>query len=188
MTRHLRIITAIVFLLGVACAGLNRISMPALAQTTAASPTEVAALRAEVEALKRMMPDQAHAMSDVDYQFANLWFAGQNANWSLAEFYLNETRSHLNWAVRLRPVRKLSTGADLDVASMLRGIENSSLADLKISIARHDTKLFEAGYRQAITECYGCHKAAEKPYLRPQIPERPASQMINMRVHADWPQ
>ena len=34
-------------------------------------------------------------MMDVDYHFANLWFAGQSKNWPLAQFYLNETRAHL---------------------------------------------------------------------------------------------
>ena len=95
-------------------------------------------------------------MSDVDYHLANLWFAGQQENWPLAEFYLNETRSHLNWAVRLRPVRKLSNGAELDVGAMLKGID-----------------------RKMIDSCHGCHTAAEKPYLRPHIPEAPASRMID---------
>ncbi len=173
------------FLLGITCASLVKFIDPALAQTSAGESADTAALQAEIETLKRMMPDQAHAMTDVDYQFANLWFAGQNANWPLAEFYLNETRSHLNWAVRLRPIRKLSSGAELDVAALLRGVENASLARIKNAIAKQDTKLFDAGYRQAITECYGCHKAAEKPYLRPKIPESPASHMINMRALTD---
>ena len=41
---------------------------------------EVAQLRAEIERLKGLVPDQAHAMKDVGYHFANLWFAGQKAN------------------------------------------------------------------------------------------------------------
>src|SRR6476659_7561947 len=65
------------------------------------SNQEIAALRAEVERLKGMMPDQSHAMKDVGYHFANLWFAGKKQNWSLARFYLDETRSHLRWAVRI---------------------------------------------------------------------------------------
>jgi hypothetical protein len=40
------------------------------------------------------------------YHFANLWFAGQKANWPLAEFYWSETRYHLRWAMRIVPVRK----------------------------------------------------------------------------------
>jgi hypothetical protein len=50
-------------------------------------------------------------MVDVDSSTRHLWFAGKAQNWPLATFYLNETRSHLNWTVRLRPVRKLSMAA-----------------------------------------------------------------------------
>src|ERR1044071_8689625 len=67
---------------------------------------EIAAIRAEVNRLKGLVPDQSHAMKDVAYHFGNLWFAGQKMNWPLAEFYWSETRSHLRWAVRIIPVRK----------------------------------------------------------------------------------
>jgi hypothetical protein len=160
----------------------------AAAQGQSAAEPDVAALKAEIETLKRLVPSQSHAMTDVDYQFSNLWFAGKNANWSLAEFYLNETRSHLNWAVRIRPVRKLSSGAALDLRPMLQGVESSSLTQIKNAIEKKDPDAFDAAYRQTITECYACHKLAEKPYLRPQIPESPASRMINMHSSADWPQ
>src|SRR5678816_724889 len=80
----------------------------------AATPTtnavDVAALQAELALVKGQLPDQAHGMADVGYHFANLWFAGKQKNWPLAKFYLDETRSHLNWAVRLKPVRKVAAG------------------------------------------------------------------------------
>jgi len=55
----------------------------------------ITALELEVNRLKGLLPDQSHAMKDVAYHFANLWFAGKAANWPLAEFYLGETKSHL---------------------------------------------------------------------------------------------
>ncbi len=36
----------------------------------------VAQLRDEIEQLKQLLPDQAHAMHDVSGHFTNLWFAG----------------------------------------------------------------------------------------------------------------
>lgn len=158
---------------------------PGFAQSSNVSQAEVAALRAEIEALQRLVPSQSHAMADVDYHFANLWFAAQNANWPLANFYLNETKSHLNWAVRIRPVRKLSNGQPLDLQPILQGIENLSLAQLKTAIDRNDLKAFDAAYRQTMTACHACHKLAEKPYLRPHIPEAPATRMIDMKPATD---
>ena len=80
----------------------------AFANAQGVQPADVNALKAELEALKALVPSQSHAMMDVDYHFSNLWFAVVNENWPLASFYLNETRSHLRWAVRIRPVRRLS--------------------------------------------------------------------------------
>src|SRR3954468_18703269 len=71
-----------------------------------AKPDDLAALQAEVARLKGMVTDQSHVMADVSYHYNNLWFAGQGENWLLAQFYSDETRSHLKWAVRVIPVRK----------------------------------------------------------------------------------
>ncbi len=163
----------------VSIAGIFIVGVLASGTAFSQTPSEVGALKTELEELRRQMPDQAHAMADVDYHFANLWFAGQAANWPLAEFYLNETRSHLNWAVRLRPVRKLSSGGELDVGAMLKGIEASVLNDLRAAVNNKDGAAFGAAYRGMIGACHGYHIAAEKPYLRPRIPEAPASRMID---------
>jgi cytochrome c553 len=53
--------------------------------------------------------------------------------------------------------------------------------DLRKAIAAHDTKAFETSYRQAMSQCHGCHTAAEKPYLLPRIPEAPATRMIDVQ-------
>jgi hypothetical protein len=149
------------------------------AQAADTAPTDINALKAQMDALQRQLPDQAHAMSDVDYHFSSLWFAAQNGNWPLADVYLGETRSHLIRAVRLRPVPKLSTGADLDLAPILLGVQLSGLADLKGAVDKHDAHAFELAYRGMMSQCYGCHVAAEKPYLRVRAPETPGAHMID---------
>jgi len=146
-----------------------------------AAAADVDALKEEVEALKRQVPDQAHVMMDVDYHFSSLWFAGKSANWPLADFYLGEVRSHLNWAVRVRPVRKLGSGGDLELRPILQMVESSGLADVKGAIDKHDLRAFELGYRNTMGQCYACHAAAEKPYLRLRIPEAPGARMIDPR-------
>lgn len=144
-----------------------------------APQSDIAALKSEVDALKRLVPSQSHAMADVDYHFSNLWFAAQNANWPLAGFYLDETRSHLNWAVRIRPVRRLSSGGQLDLRPILQGVESSGLSSVRASLEKRDKNAFEQAYRQTMNECFACHQAAEKPYLKPRIPESASSRMID---------
>jgi hypothetical protein len=168
-------------LLAAACSGLVALENFALAQGADAPQADVAALKAEIEALKRLVPSQSHAMADVDYHFSNLWFATRSANWPLAAFYLNETKSHLGWAVRIRPVRKLSSGQELDLRPILQSVEDTGLAELKTAIDGRNARAFDAAYRKTMTECFACHQASEKPYLRPHIPEAPATRMIDLR-------
>jgi hypothetical protein len=151
------------------------------------SAVDVAGLQAELAPVKSQLPDQAHAMADVGYHFANLWFAGKKKNWPLAKFYLDETRSHLDWAVRLKPVRKVAAG-DLDLRGILQAVGNTQLTEVKKAVEDKDTEKFVAAYRQTLEACYACHKASEKPYLRPQIPEQPAAPIINFDPDAKWPE
>lgn len=157
---------------------------PAIGQAPVAdAAAETAALKAEIEQIKGMLPSQSHAMIDAEYHFANLWFAARSENWPLATFYLNETRARLNWALRVRPVRKLADGRDLDLRPILKGVEEGAFANLKSIVDKHDSAGFEPAYRAMLAQCQACHAAAEKPFLRPQIPTAPPSPLIDMKLH-----
>jgi hypothetical protein len=83
-------------------------------------------------------------MEDVGYHFANLWFAAGQKNWPLADFYLAETRSHLRWAVRIRPVRQSKAG-DVDLKGILDAMDNTEgvmFSAIKASIDTKDTAAF----------------------------------------------
>jgi hypothetical protein len=153
----------------------------------AGSEPDPKALAARIEALEGLIPDQAHIMADVGDHFTNLWFAGRAGNWPLADFYLNETRSHLRWAVRRIPVRKDRQGREVKLGPILEAFENSQLTDLKKAIDGKDLAAFERVYRESLTVCYSCHKASDKPYQRPQVPTGPEPRIINSDPKADWP-
>ena len=144
------------------------------------SPVDLVALKAEVDRLKGLVPDQAHVMADVGYHFSNLWFAGENENWALAEFYVGEVRNHLRWAVKTKPIRKDSKGAEIKLDELLKPIDTGPLETLKKSIVAKEKTTFENSYRGMLVSCYACHAACEKPYLKLQIPERPEAPIINM--------
>ena len=127
-----------------------------------AASMQIAALKADIEQLRGQLPSQSHAMTDVDYQFTNLWFAAQEHNWPLATFYLNETRSHISWTVRLHPVRKLASGQDLDLRPLLQAIEQSGLTEIRAALDKHDSKAFRAAYQDTLKECYSCHLAVRE--------------------------
>jgi hypothetical protein len=136
-------------------------------------------LRTEIEQLKGKLPGQAHAMMDVTYHYGNLWFAAHQGNWPLAQFYFNETRSHLRWAVRIIPVRKDSQGREVKLADILESIENRPLKELEAAIKGEDREKFVAAYKFTLEGCYACHKATDKPYLTLKIPDQPPEAMVD---------
>lgn len=152
---------------------------PTTSPAKSADPTnEIAALRAEIEQLKGKVPDQSHAMKDVGYHFANLWFAAQKTNWPLAEFYWSETRSHLRWAVRIIPVRKDPQGNEIRLTDILDPIDKTSLQQVGEAIKAKDSAKFVETYKQMLDSCYACHLASGKQFLRLQIPQRPEARII----------
>jgi hypothetical protein len=178
------------------CFGLAAVVMAALwliqaplSHGTQAKPEPAdAELQAEIKRLQELTPDQAAVMSHLAYHFSNLWFAVDRENWPLADFYLSETRSNLKWAVRAKPIRKDSAGKDVDLRPIAESIDNGPLTDLKKAIAAKDRPHCVKLYRDTLTLCYACHKASEKPYLRPQVPTAPEVQIINFDPKATWPE
>jgi hypothetical protein len=154
---------------------------PTFAQTpvpAADQSAEIDVLKKEIEILKGKAPDQSHAMKDVAYHFTNLWFAGQQQNWPLAKFYLDETRAHLKWAVRIIPVRKTKAG-ELDLRALLEGVDQSAFVPLQKTIDAKSVGDFSTAYQQTLDACYSCHAAADKPYLKLHIPEQPEARIID---------
>jgi hypothetical protein len=134
------------------------------------------------------LPDQSHAMVDVGYHFANLWFAADKENWPLAKYYLQGTRSHLNWPVSIHPVRTISNGTEVNLKGILEAIDSSFLTEIDVAITNKNPAKFRAAYRQALEGCYACHQACEKSFLRPQIPSAPSVLILNFDPKASGPQ
>jgi len=157
-------------------------------QTPQPNGPEIPHSQTQTNSLDGLLPDQAHAMADAGYHFANLWFAADKQNWPLANYYLGETRSHLKWAVRIHPVRKTSGGLEVDLKGILDAVDNTFLAQIDESIKHKDAASFKTAYRQTLEGCYACHKACEKPFLRPQIPSAASVSILNFDPAATWPE
>ena len=162
---------------------------PAAAPQPPPLPT-MESLPQEVARLKALLPSNSHIMMDVQWHWTNLWFAGQAKNWQLAQFYFNETRSHMQWLIRKSPTIR-SSGPDreeVNIEGIFDGVDTSSLADVKAAIEAKDSVKFAATYKTMLESCYACHKSVGRPYLRPMIPKASMQAILNMDPNAVWPQ
>jgi len=174
---------------------LHRDDVTAVTGSRAASPApagtardDLDALRADVARLKTNAPSQSHTMSDVGSHWANLWFAAEKKNWPLAMFYFEETRQHILWTIRLRPVRQGPDGNDVNLVPIFESIDTSAFKAVADAIQTQNSAAFSAAYRVTLESCYACHKASGKPYLRPMVPTAPPQSIINFDGAATWPQ
>jgi len=148
------------------------------ADGTPSQAEAIAALQAEIERLRAVQPAQAVAMTVVEYNFTNLWFAAHEKNWPLATFFLSETRARLRWALRISPERRVSTGT-IALQPYLDAFEQAPYAALAAALESHDIRAFEAAYEQGLGGCQSCHAASEKAYLRFRAPSAPAIHLID---------
>jgi len=159
----------------------------AIAQQNA-PPANAATLQADVAHLKELVPPHSHPMVEAGMFAANLWFAGEKKNWPLADYYLNETRNRIRWEVHLNPGPKGPDGNPVDMQSIFDGIDNGTLPKVHKAIEMKDSAEFAAAYKNLLEDCYSCHKAAARPYLRPMVPVSGAQPIINLDPAATWPQ
>ena len=113
------------------------------------------------------MPSQSHAMADVAYHWTNLWFAGEHKNWPLAEFYFNETRQHILWTIRIRPIRKDDEKRDVDLKAIFDAVDATTFAAVKIAIAQKDSAKFTKAYKESLE---GCTRVTRRRANRTCIP------------------
>jgi hypothetical protein len=79
--------TLLVFVTGAVIGGIIMWRVPMLGQVSAkdkpkadTARVDVAGLNEDVSRLKNITPNLSHVMTDVAFQYSNLWFAGQKKN------------------------------------------------------------------------------------------------------------
>jgi hypothetical protein len=161
---------------------------PAVSSQQSGPQENLATLQADVARLKDLTPPHSHPMVEAGMFAANLWFAGEKKNWLLAGYFLNETRNRIRWEVHLNPGPKGADGNAVDVQSIFDGIDNGSLTKVRKAIEAKDGPAFAAEYKNLLRDCYSCHKAALRPYIRPMVPASGAQPILNLDPNATWPE
>jgi len=175
------VLTAVVVGAALMLGGASDFPFEPLAQAQQTSTPKAAAAGAplDMQTLNDRLPDQSHAMQDAGYHFENLWFAGDKRNWPLASYYLRKTRSYLELAVWIKPVRKTSAGTEVNLKGILDAVDHGMLAQADKAIENKDVAGFKTAYRQAVEGCNACHTACERSYIRLQVPDAPSALIIH---------
>ena len=145
-------------------------------------------METDVAHLKDLVPPHSHPMVEAGMFAANLWFAGEKKNWPLAGYFLNETRNRIRWEVHLNPGPKGADGNPVDMQSIFDGVDNGSITRVRKAIEAKDGNTFANEYKNLLRDCYSCHKAALRPYLRPMVPVSGAQPILNLDPNATWPE
>ena len=142
---------------------------------------EVAALRAEVGALKTARagapaaaaegPELGAQMLELQIRHARLWQAGEAQNWLLAQFQLAELRESFAGIVQSNGEHAALQPEKL--SEVLPAMIDPPLEQLQAAIDAHDKSRFETAFDGLSAGCNACHAAADHGFLVIQRPRTP---------------
>ena len=101
-------------------------------------------------------PGLGELMNFTQMRHAKLWFAGQEQNWQLARYELDELQEGFDDVVRFHPSHKDSP---LSLALLVPKIMTQPMDDLRAAITAHDNQSFVAAYDGFTAGCNSCHQA-----------------------------
>lgn len=171
---------AVVLLLG----GCNPSSAPD-------SKNEIAALRAQVEALEARQAELARSAAPkaelgqqmllLQLRHGRLWAAGEGQDWLLAQFQLAELNEALDEVVEQNGDDAALQPQQLSV--VLPAIMKPAIAQMRKAIDDQDLGEFETAYDGLSNACSSCHQAADHGFLVIQRPKTPV--LDNLRTEAE---
>jgi hypothetical protein len=100
-----------------------------------------------------------------------LWAAGQQKNWELAGFQLNELRAALRRVGQTIPMYR-TYNVDMSVASIF----TPAVQKMDAAIKAKDAAQFTAAYGELTTACNTCHQGMDHPFLVIKVPDANAIQ------------
>ena len=110
-------------------------------------------------------PGLGEFMTATQLRHAKLWFAGQQNNWDLAAYEIDEMKEGLEEARRLHP-----TFDGIPVAEMMKTIIDPRIEELDEAVSAKSSAKFTVAFDELTNGCNSCHAGANKPFIRIQRP------------------
>jgi hypothetical protein len=104
------------------------------------------------------VPGLGEIMTLTQMRHVKLWFAGQDANWPLATYELDELNEGLDDAATFHPTHK---DAELPIPQLIDKIMKAPIDQLEEAVKAQDVERFTKAF-DALTEgCNSCHQATK---------------------------
>jgi mono/diheme cytochrome c family protein len=110
-----------------------------------------------------------HAMMlELQLRHATLWFAGEAANWELADYQIHELEGLLEEIARYHP-----TYRDHPIGELLQAMLEPAIEEMEDAVDAADAAAFTAGFDRLTAGCNACHAATERGMIVIQRPRTP---------------
>jgi hypothetical protein len=106
----------------------------------------------------------------VQPRHTKLWLAGQQRNWTLAAFQLNELRGAL-----LRIGQTIPKYRTFSVEATVGSIFQPKIQAMNAAIASQNPAQFNTAFGELTTACNICHEGMEHPFLVIKVPDASAA-------------
>ena len=103
-------------------------------------------------------PGLGEIMTFQQMRHAKLWFAGQNANWPLASYELDELNEGFEDVATYHPTHK---DAQLPIPQLIDKMIKAPISQLDEAIKAQDQDRFTKTFDQLTEGCNGCHQATK---------------------------
>jgi hypothetical protein len=110
----------------------------------------------------------ADVMTKLQRHAAKLWFAGQQAHWSLADFYVDELEEGME---EIAEEEVVEDGVNISELMKVMGLQ--SLKPIREAITEQDKAQFEEKYRLLIRSCNDCHNNSNYEFIKVTVPTAP---------------
>jgi hypothetical protein len=102
-------------------------------------------------------PGLGELMNFTQMRHAKLWLAGQERNWPLAQYELDELQEGFDDVVRFHPTHKDSS---IPLTQLVPKIMSHPMAEVRNAIDRRNPQAFVVAYDALTAGCNACHQAA----------------------------
>lgn len=136
-------------------------------------------LQAQIDSLQSRLEDSykpglGEFMSSIQVHHNKLWFAGQNQNWELADFEINEIKESIN------DIKKYCTDRP-EIKSI--GMIEQPMQKVIDAIQQRNSTAFKDNYTILTATCNSCHQATQHEFNVIIIPTTPPFSNQRFKLH-----